>query len=96
MKIILIITLFLVAGWAFANGQDTITNPLCKERGHVSGGSGTITAMYCGDYLIETDSTTIRVFPACNYYTSYCMRCGHKIVEQEKETRTVIWRKEKE
>jgi hypothetical protein len=72
---------------------DTAINKICAERGHVSGGLFMVTGMYCTPYLIETDSTTIIVYPACNYETFICLRCGKKVTRLEKERRVVIWSK---
>lgn len=75
--------------------RDSTKINICKERGHVHGGSSFTTLAYCEPYLIETDSTTIRVYPSCNVVTSSCMRCGDLISEKEKEIREIIWRKNK-
>lgn len=77
--------------------KDTL-NParICQERGHIPGSMGTMTLMYIGSYLIETDSTTIRVTPPGNWFTTSCERCGVEITEQEPEIREVIWRRKKE
>lgn len=73
---------------------DTTINPICKVRGHVCGGVVSTTAMYCEPYTIDTDSTTIRVYPSCNWISYKCARCGQYVSEKEKERREVIWRKE--
>lgn len=73
---------------------DTTVNKMCLERGHVSGGVIMKTAMYCTPYSIDTDSTTIMVYPACNYESFTCKRCGKYVSQLEKERRVVIWRKE--
>ncbi len=69
---------------------------VCEERGHVPGNGCVTTAMYCPPYLIETDSTTIKVYPKCNSMTCTCIRCGKEITYQEEEYREVIWRKPRE
>lgn len=66
----------------------------CEERGHVSGGYVMQTEMYCGSYLIDTDSTTVRVYPSCNSRTYDCIRCYRTITEPVPEQRVVIWRKQ--
>lgn len=73
---------------------DTKVNKMCKERGHISGGVVMKTLMYCEPYTIDTDSTTIMVYPACNYESFICKRCGKYVSQLEKERRVVIWRKE--
>jgi hypothetical protein len=73
---------------------DTTVNKMCLERGHVSGGVIMGTAMYCTPYIIDTDSTTIMVYPACNYESFTCERCGKHVSQLEKERGVVIWRKE--
>ena len=73
---------------------DTTVNKICIERGHVSGGVVMKTLMYCAPYSIDTDSTTIMVYPACNYESFTCKRCGKAVSQLEKERRVVIWRKE--
>jgi hypothetical protein len=73
---------------------DTTVNKICLERGHVSVGVIMKTAMYCTPYSIDTDSTTVMVYPACNYESFTCKRCGKYVSQLEKERRVVIWRKE--
>jgi len=73
---------------------DTTVNKMCQERGHVKGGIVMTTYMYCSPYLVENDSISYMVYPACNYITYTCKRCGKLIEEQESERRVVIWRKE--
>lgn len=73
---------------------DTTVNPICKVRGHVSGGMVSTTCLYCEPYTIDTDSSTIKVYPACNWISYTCARCGEYVSEKEKERREVIWRKE--
>lgn len=69
---------------------------ICKERGHIPGNTGWMTGLYIHSYLIETDSTTIRVTPPGNWFTTSCERCGVEITEQEPEIREIIWRRKKE
>lgn len=73
---------------------DTTINLICKVRGHVCGGVVSTTCMYCEPYTIDTDSTTIRVYPSCNWISYRCARCGEYVSEKEPERREVIWRKE--
>ena len=73
---------------------DTAINAICKVRGHVCGGVVSSTLMYCEPYTIDTDSTTIRVYPSCNWISYECVRCGKYVSEKEPERREVIWRKE--
>jgi len=75
---------------------DTIPNPICEERGHVQGeGMVMSTLMYNQPYVIDTDSTTVLVQPDSNHYTFRCARCGQLVTVVGRETRTIIWRKEK-
>lgn len=76
------------------NEIDTIINNICKERGHILSKLSTSTLMYCPSYIIDTDSTTIEVFPACNWITYICKRCGQEISERNKERRVILWKKE--
>ena len=86
----------MITSCFFVYGQnDTIVNKICLERGHVCSGVINKTAMYCPPYLIDTDSTTIIVYPACNYEIFTCLRCGKKITRLEKERRIIINKKEK-
>jgi hypothetical protein len=73
---------------------DSTANKICKERGHVSGGVVSKTLMYCPSYLVENDSISYVVYPACNYIKYNCMRCGKLVEELEEERKVVIWRKE--
>ena len=75
------------------DGQDSL---MCVERGHVSGDMVLKTLMYCSPYIEETDSTTYLVYPACNWESYTCLRCGKYITELEKEVRMLIWKKERE
>lgn len=72
---------------------DTTISNLCKERGHVCSDIISSTEMYCPSYIIDTDSTTIEVFPACNYITYICKRCRKEITERNKERKVVLWKK---
>jgi hypothetical protein len=68
---------------------------LCEKRGHVRSGVYSSTLLYCPSYIIDTDSTTIEVFPSCNWIGYTCSRCGKQISEREKERRIVIWKRDK-
>ena len=68
-------------------------NKVCQERGHVMPEAVTSTLMCCEPYLIETDSTTIKVYPACNWISYRCVRCGQEITYREPERRVLIWKK---
>lgn len=70
---------------------DTTANKLCLERGHVLGDVIMRTAMYCSPYVIDTDSTTVMVYPACNYESFTCKRCGKYVSRLEKERRVIVW-----
>ena len=74
---------------------DTNVNKICLERGHVKGGIVMTTDMYCPPYLVENDSISYMVYPACNYESFTCKRCGKHVSQLEKERRVVLWRKEK-
>jgi hypothetical protein len=73
---------------------DTTVNKTYLEPWHVKGGVVMTTDMYCPPYLVENDSISYMVYPACNYITYTCQRCKKLIKEQESERRVVIWRKE--
>lgn len=88
--------ILLILSYFSSYGQnDTVENEICKQRGHVIGGIISVTAAYCPSYIIDTDSTTIRVYPSCNIRTYTYQRCGKLIKESEPERRVVIWRKVK-
>ena len=60
----------------------------CEEMGHI------IMLTYCIPYLIDTDTTTIRVYPVFNWAGDFCERCGKYFPPSQKEVREIIWRKE--
>jgi hypothetical protein len=66
---------------------------LCQERGHIHTGMVMATAMYCPPVTIDTDSTTVIIYPSCNQITYTCARCGKTIQEAEPERKVVIWKK---
>ena len=76
------------------NEIDTTINNICKERGHILSNISASTSMYCPSYIIDTDTSTIEVFPACNWITYICKRCGQEISERNKERRVILWKKE--
>ena len=70
-----------------------INDQVCERRGHLSSGVVMVTDAYCPPYYIDTDSTTILVYPSCNSETFICKRCGKYVTQPEKEKRVIIWRK---
>lgn len=104
-KLILIFSLFLtcqfltgqmvdnVDPWYTDNDTFGYRNLVCKERGHIQGGIITSTSMYCPPYYEENEFWTVLVYPACNYISYTCQRCGANISEQEEEQRIIIWEK---
>jgi len=74
--------------------NDTIINPICKQRGHVQGQGCMSTLLYCPPYLEENDSISVMVYPSCNDTRCTCLRCGKQYsLGINKETRIVIWKK---
>jgi hypothetical protein len=73
--------------------QDTVVNKICAERGHVPAGTMFTTCVYCPPYHIDTDSTTIIVYPACNSSSGTCSRCKNYYSVLGKEYRETIWKK---
>jgi len=67
---------------------------VCAVRGHVNGGSCMSTLMYCPPYIEETDSTSYLVYPACNTMSYTCLRCKQHIVEREKGSKILLWKKQ--
>ena len=66
---------------------------LCQERGHIPGGYIVSTAAYCPPYFVDTDSTTVIIYPACNTESFTCKRCGKNVTQQEEERQVIIWKK---
>ena len=93
-KFLFFVCLLLVCCYISYGQKDTTENNICKERGHIISDIIASTLMYCPSYIIDTDSTTIEVFPACNWITYICKRCGQEISERNKERRVVLWKKE--
>ena len=82
-------------GW---ERNDTTWNKLaqpsiCEERGHIMPDVVSSTLMNCPPRIEETDSSTIKIYPGCNYITYVCLRCGQRVSEKEKEKRVIIWTK---
>ena len=93
MKILILSVLLVVNSYS----QDSIKissvlDTICAERGHVLAGIAFITAVNCPPYFIDTDSTTVVVYPSCNTIQYNCERCGKKIIEAEKEIKKTIWK----
>lgn len=65
---------------------------MCEERGHIMPDVVFKTAAYCQPYIVDTDSTTVKVYPSCNWIEYRCIRCGRMIKEKEKEVRVTLWR----
>ena len=69
---------------------------ICKIRGHVPSGVVQSTGRYCPPYYEDTEDATYMVYPACNYHTFTCMRCGKEVTQKSKEKRILIWQKPEE
>lgn len=93
MKILFL--LFLILPSLAWSQTDSLANKICIERGHISDGVCSTTLMYCPPYTIDTDSTTVMVYPACNYSTYTCTRCSKSVTEKDKEHRITTWKKTK-
>lgn len=76
------------------DNDSNYVDSICAVRGHIKGGIITTTDLFCPPYIIDNDSVSIMVYPACNYISYVCLRCRRLIEEREKERRVVIWRKE--
>lgn len=74
--------------------KENLNIKLCEERGHLITQGITVTLAYCPPYLIDTDTTTIIVYPVCNWADDYCERCGKHFPSSQKEVRETIWKKE--
>jgi hypothetical protein len=96
MKKILFLGLILLIS-CFVKGQsilDSSAYKTCLQRGHIKPEVFQMTSLDCGAYIEDTDTTTIMVYPGCNWITYTCVRCGRDIKEKEPTTRITIWRKE--
>ena len=98
----IIFSFVLYASYGQVNNIKWVPNPLadttkakvCVVRGHVSSEIGVTTLVYCPPYIIDSDSTTVKVYPSCNTTKTYCERCNSAIiVGGSKEVREVIWKK---
>lgn len=99
MKKIILLILISFSGFSQIDTTQKLIlryfNTICLQRDHVFGSFTSITCLYCPPIIKDTDSTTIIIYPACNYITKYCTRCGARVVEQEKERREILWPKQK-
>ena len=66
---------------------------ICEERGHFWSNFYSVTLMACPSYIVDHENYTEEVFPACNYTTKTCKRCGISETKQNEEIRIVIWRR---
>lgn len=87
---LLFILLFISS---FATAQ---INPLCKDRGHVASyGADTgcePVKLDCPDaYVIDTDTSSVIIYPACGYDVCKCMRCGEKFKIPYEDMVERIW-----
>lgn len=71
----------------------TRVNPVCAERGHIQPNVVSKTLLYCPPYYEDSEDSTVLVYPACNWITYRCMRCGQIIEEKEEEVRVTVWRR---
>lgn len=62
-------------------GKESIAT--CAKRGHVMGDAVMKTLKYCPPYLIETDSSTVKVYPACSHISFTCMRCDKRVIMEK-------------
>jgi len=71
---------------------DTVTNEICKQRGHVPGGVMSSTLICCSWVeVIDLPGKTILRHHDPNTITYICQRCGQQISESGKTTETVTW-----
>ena len=75
--------------------EDTITNPVCLERGHVWKRTQLKATKACESYIIDNKYYTIKVYPACDLTRSDCMRCGVRQKSTATDWVDTIWRKPK-
>jgi hypothetical protein len=68
---------------------------ICKERGHVSDGYGSITLINCMPQYIDLPDRTLRITHDRNTITYRCQRCGKGFSEpvQAEPDTVVIWKK---
>lgn len=103
MKKALIVSVFLFVSIAlqaqtnilecYTSKQIDSLKKVCVERGHIKSGIFSSTLVYCEPVIIDTDSTTVVIYPACNETTYICGRCGQLFTEIEKERRDTTWKK---
>lgn len=75
--------------------KENLKDKRCEERGHIISQCVPVTLAYCPPYIIETDTTTIRVYPVYSWAGDFCERCGKYFPPSQKEVRETIWRKHK-
>lgn len=68
----------------------SVADSLCKKYGHIQGDNTQSTSLFCPSYIIETDSTTEIIYPACNSLIYTCKRCSNLVTEMEKERKFII------
>ena len=71
---------------------DTVTNPVCLERGHVWKRTQLKATKSCESYIIDNKYYTIKVYPACDLTRSDCMRCGVRQKSTATDWVDTIWR----
>ena len=72
--------------------EDTVTNPVCLERGHVWKRTQLKATKACESYIIDNKYYTIKVYPACDLTRSDCMRCGVRQKSTATDWVDTIWR----
>jgi len=75
--------------------EDTLTNPVCLERGHVWKRSYVKPTKACQPYIVDNLYYTIKVYPACETVRYTCLRCGVKKPSTETDRVDTIWRSPK-
>ena len=73
--------------------EDTTTNPVCLERGHVWKITQLKATKDCQPYIVDNLYYTIKVYPACDLTRSDCMRCGVRQKSTATDWVDTIWRK---
>lgn len=71
---------------------DTVTNPVCLERGHVWKITQLKATKDCEPYIVDNLYYSIKVYPACDLTRSDCMRCGVRQKSTAKDWVDTIWR----
>ena len=72
--------------------EDTVTNPVCLERGHVWKITQLKATKACQPYIVDNLYYTIKVYPACDLTRSDCMRCGVRQKSTATDWVDTIWR----